>query len=164
MNLTKYIEDQNTKTLVDIYNTTSDSPVKKFSDRKAAVTRLTKHMGGNPDYVAFYKANAAKLKAVGIEIPSLEAPAPVTPEQAKAQKVLAKLKKEQAAGKTTNVDAPAASKKQNTPPLLNIRCPHCGFFAKVPAASIGGPRLVCPVAKDHGKLLTAEERGEKRGR
>lgn len=62
-------------------------------------------------------------------------------------------------------DAPAStSKKQNTPPHLNLRCPVCKYYAKTTPACLKLARLRCPVDVAHGILKTAEERGEKRGR
>lgn len=55
-------------------------------------------------------------------------------------------------------------RKQNTPPHLNVRCAHCGYYAKTTPAMMKIARLKCPVDGKHGNLLTAEERNEKRGR
>jgi hypothetical protein len=57
-----------------------------------------------------------------------------------------------------------AKKKQITSPHLNLRCPECGYYAKSTMVYLAIARLACPVSPKHGPLLTADERGEKRGR
>lgn len=166
MNITTFIKEQNTKTLVDIFNLTQPTPIKKFSDRAAAEKRMTKLMAGNPDYITFYKQFAGKLKADHITIPPIEMPKPA-PEPAAAAPVktkpapVNKLAKEE----STQADQREGRtpKKQKLTPHLNLRCPSCGYYAKSTPAMLSKARLTCPVDPKHGKLLTAEERGETRG-
>lgn len=183
MNLTTFIQNLNSKELVFIHNTVNpDGQIKKFADRATAEKRMLKIIAGNPDYITFHKANAAKLKADGIVIPAIEAPVPVPPvrtaspeaptkEQIKARKILEAMKAKaqpegSAAPKATRApkEGAAPAKKQNTPPHLNVRCACCGYYAKTTPAMMQIARLKCPVDPKHGNLLTAEERGENRGR
>ncbi len=60
--------------------------------------------------------------------------------------------------------SPKEPKVQKKYPHLNLRCPVCKYYAKTTVEMAKKARLVCPVDAKHGKLLTAEERGEKRGR
>jgi hypothetical protein len=140
VNITAYVKSLNAKTLVDIFNITHpETPIKKFTDRATAERRMIKIIGGSPDYLAFYQMNATKLKAEAIELPTIEEPPPPPP-----------------------AVRPAAAADMS--PHLNLRCPHCGYYVKSTAAMLSRARLTCPVDLQHGLLLTAAERGEKRGR
>ena len=87
--------------------------------------------------------------------PPASSPATVaaTPIKAPAVKKQAKVPK-----------APKEKKKQKPSPHLNLRCEVCAYYAKTTTEMHAKARLVCPVDAKHGKLKTAEERGEKRGR
>jgi len=45
---------------------------------------------------------------------------------------------------------------------VNLHCGTCGYYARAGIEQMKAARLVCPVDKRHGLLLTPEERGEKR--
>jgi hypothetical protein len=179
MNITEFVKQTNLKTLVDIYNTAlPEKPVKKFTDRKTAEARLLKLMAGSPDYITFYNQHATKIENFGIDLPALAKPVdPLeTPEMARAKKMLEQERKNREQKGSAPAPTPAApatkrrqpsdapAKKQNTPPHLNVRCAACGYYAKTTPAMMKIARLLCPVDHKHGMLLTAEERGEKRGR
>ena len=185
MNITIFVKSLNSKQLVGIYNLAApeDKQIKKFVDRPTAEARVIKVVGGSPDYITFHQKYSQLVKPLGIELPEIEAPKPApmedTPEMAKAKKILEQDRKRRDAG--ANAVEPAAApaapkparksapstgeaKKQNTPPHLNVRCASCGYYAKTTPAMMKIARLKCPVDAKHGNLLTAEERGEKRGR
>jgi len=62
-------------------------------------------------------------------------------------------------GAKFNGNFPTTGRKpQETIPLKNLRCPDCGFFAKVKEDSLAVGRLRCPL--DDEMLLTKDEGGE----
>lgn len=169
-------------------------PVTKFSDRTTAEKRLAAILAKGELDVSKYtdllglpatavitdKASDKAIKALEAEPkpkPKAEAEPPL-----RRQKLMADIKAVLAV-KPVVVDStpqakapiskpaitkptpvPAAPKAQNTPPHLNLRCPVCAYYAKSTPAMLKLARLVCPVDRKHGILMTAEERGEKRGR
>jgi len=54
------------------------------------------------------------------------------------------------------------SRNEAVNPHVNLRCPTCGYYAKTTKEWLAVKRLCCPI--DGAELLTAGERGEKRGR
>ncbi len=159
--LTTFVKGLKTALLVALYNLAQDpetwkgngkpsATVKKFTDRATAEKRLIKLMTGWDDaanafagYNEFYADFAHKAKKLSIDLP--------TPEEDKPEAKKGKMPR-----KTDG--------QSKTPPHLNLRCPSCGYYAKTIPTMLAKARLICPVDPKHGKLLTADERGEKRGR
>lgn len=149
-----------TSQLVAVKNSlSSGKPIQKFSTRAAGEAAVGKLLPSS------YEEALASLKKEGIKIaPEFTEAAPEPSPKlllmpAAAPKAVAKAPK--AAPPASGDPAP---KKQVHAPMLNIRCGTCGFFAKTTPAMLGKGRLKCPIHASHGNLLTAEERGEKRGR
>lgn len=158
-NLKSFVAGLKTAQVITLYNLSVETgkAVKKFADRKTAEGRMLKALAPNgqeDEYRAFVEKHGADAKSAGIELPVLEAPKPEANEEAPK-------KRGRKAAPRQDGDAP---RKQNTPPHLNLRCPTCQYYAKSTPAMLKIARLICPVDPKHGKLLTAEERGEKRGR
>lgn len=174
------IKDAKTSDLVEFWNIHhQNAPIKKFADRATAVKRCTalqESLSGTntaPAPVQVLKSVVNKAIAAGApvfinkpiaEVPAIEV---ITDKVSdKALKALEAEKGKKPAKKSTPAltHVETGPKKQNTPPHLNLRCPSCGYYAKTTPACLKLARLICPVDPKHGKLLTADERNEKRGR
>jgi hypothetical protein len=172
--LANFVTGLKTSQLVALYNLTTDKKIKKFADRKTAEKRILSLLAPNgqeEEYRAFRaKYGKASIEVADAELPDLfPVPVPViVPTDAQSDKAVAAvnaeteaMKKKRGRKAAPRVDGSAPA-KQNTPPHLNLRCPVCAYYAKTTPAMLKLARLACPLG--HGKLLTAEERGEKRGR
>ncbi len=176
--LTDFVKALKTAQLVALYNMANEPddfrgkgkplpPVKKFSDRPTAEKRIVKMITTWDDaqntfdgYNEFYGQYATKAHKIGIDLP--------TPEEKDSAIIKAVPENNAKVKIPTTAEAKEAKKvaAQKTPPHLNLRCPvlGCGYYAKTTPAWLKKGRLVCPMDKTHGKLETADERGEKRGR
>lgn len=157
-----FAKDLDTKVIIAAHNFLNDNgaPVKKFADRKTAEVRLAKMISQRIAQNDSFK----DLRAV---IVALEAVKLIGEGLSKdAQLKYCPPVKAASAPKPPASARPAAAphEKKQPEPILNLRCPSCGYFAKVWPSHMAIARLKCPVDKSHGDLLTAEERNEKRGR
>lgn len=155
-----FIQTLKTAQLVALYNLVNppEARVKKFADRATAEARLVKMIDKYPDngYSDFFSDFAGQTAKLGFELP---APAPA-PEPVKEVP-----QEEDKPAPKKGVRAERAKKsKEPSSPHVNLRCGSCDYYAKTTLVFLAKGRLVCPMNKAHGNLLTAEERGEKRGR
>lgn len=148
MTVNRFLGALKTSQLIALYNYANPTKmVNKFPDHAAAVKRVALLVDSN-EYKALYDKFAKRVH--GVVFPAPEDMTLVEEEPPKHIPLPPKIPKEK--------------KKQIVKPHINLRCPKCNYYVKTTEDMLAIARPRCPVDITHGLLLTAVERGEKRGR
>ena len=151
MTVNRFLKLLKTSQLIAMYNYANPTNmVNKFADHETAIKRVAALVKGT-EYSALYQRFAKRVHGVVLPPPEdvglleEEPPAPEPEPEPKPKPIKEKKPKENS-------------------PHLNLRRPTCKYYIKTTAEMLAIARPNCPANIAHGKLLTANERGEKRGR